>query len=70
MKLNKMTTINDLSRTQVFVLLLVSIICLSIIACVIWIVTNDLTYTLHITSDNNTLEIFKSINYTAIANSS
>lgn len=66
--MNKMET--ELSRTQIFVLLLVGMICLTIICCVIWIVTNDLTYTFHVTTDNNTLEIFKSINYTAITNSS
>ena len=59
--------LKDLTGRQQFILLLVSIICLTIITCTIWIVTADMTMTFHVTSDNNTVEIFRSINYTAIA---
>lgn len=58
---------SDFSRKQQFILLLVILIGFMIIGCIFMITQTDAVMTFHITTDNNTLEIFKTINYTALS---
>ena len=57
----------DFNKKQQFIITLVMLIGIIILVNVFMITQTDAVMTFHITSDNNTLEIFKTINYTALS---
>jgi len=57
-----------MNNKQKWILLIVGVICITFIIIAFLITQTDATMTFHVTSDNNTLEIFRSINYSAITN--
>ena len=59
---------NKMNIKYKFWLIITIIICLSAIIIAFLIFQTEAIVTFHLTSDNNTLEIFKTINYSAIGN--
>lgn len=61
-----MNLFKEYTTKQKFIFSVIMLIGIILMVCILLITQTDAVMTFHVTSDNNTLEIFKTINYTAI----
>ena len=56
-----------LTFKQQFIILMIVIICLTLIVITVLLTQTNAIMTFHFTSDNNTLEIFRTINWSVVS---